>query len=104
MSRAFAVLLLLCALGATNAADAAGSPVRAAPGWHDVDALVADSKKTMMADPKAALQEARQAEGIAERLAGSPRRNEAVATSLWLEAEALTRINRTDEAHSALDK
>ncbi|HEY4940116.1 MAG TPA: ATP-binding protein [Rhizomicrobium sp.] len=104
MSQRLAVFFLWCVLGATGACAAeAARPASDGPSWDGLDALVADAKKTMMADPKAALQKAQQAEGIAERLAKSPRRNEAVATSLWLEAEALTRINKITEARVALD-
>jgi signal transduction histidine kinase/tetratricopeptide (TPR) repeat protein len=105
MSKGFVILIVLCVLGATDAGAAA---VAQAPsgtqGSQDLGALVADAKKTMMADPKAALQKAQDAEAIAERFAKSPRRDEAIATSLWLEAEALTRMNRTGDARVILDR
>jgi signal transduction histidine kinase/tetratricopeptide (TPR) repeat protein len=105
MSKGFAILILLCALGATSAgATAVAPPAQDTLGRQDLDALVADAKKTMMADPKAALQKARDAEAIAARFAKSPRRDEAVATSLWLEAEALTRMNRTGDARAVLNR
>jgi signal transduction histidine kinase len=105
MSKGFIILIVLSALGATSAgATAVAPPAQASLGRQDLDALVADAKKTMMADPKSALQKAHDAERIAGTLANAPRRDEAVATSLWLEAEALTRMNRTGDARSALDR
>jgi signal transduction histidine kinase len=105
MSKGFVILIVLCVLGATDAGAAAAAQAPGdARGSQDLGALVADAKKTMMADPKAALQKAQDAEAIAERFAKSPRRDEAVATSLWLEAEALTRMNRTGDARVILDR
>jgi len=57
----------------------------------------------MMADPAAALASARTGEAIAKRNVSSPRYAEARATSLWLQAEALTRLNRIPEARLALN-
>ncbi|HXC56962.1 MAG TPA: ATP-binding protein [Rhizomicrobium sp.] len=98
-------VLALCLLGVFGAgASAAVRTADEAPGWARLDALVADAKKTMMADPKAALRTAQAAAAIAEKLARSQRQNEAVATSLWLEAEALTRTNKPLEARTVLDR
>jgi tetratricopeptide (TPR) repeat protein len=58
----------------------------------------------MMADPKAALEKARQAVTIAEAQPASPEKTEALATSLWLEGESLTRINKTADAQIAIGK
>ena len=105
MAKGLAVFLLTFVLGATGAGAADGArPAPDGPSADRLDALIADAKKAMVADPKAALQKAQQAAAIAQGLARSPRQNEAVATSLWLEAEALTRINRTGEARAALDR
>jgi signal transduction histidine kinase len=105
MRKVCVALMMACVLGATGAgANATAQPGGGGTDWTRLDALVADAKKTMMADPKAALQKAREAEAVAAGLANSPRQSEAVATSLWLEAEALTRINKIDEARTALDR
>ena len=72
--------------------------------WSAFDALVADAKKSMMADPKAALQIARSAAAIAQGRATSARQIEALAISLWLEGEALTRVNRVPEARAAIER
>ena len=75
-----------------------------APGWAAFEAQIADAKQTMMADPKAALEKARKADALARAKQDSAQQREAVATSLWLEGEALTRVNKIDEAHAAIDK
>ncbi|HTQ13349.1 MAG TPA: ATP-binding protein [Rhizomicrobium sp.] len=104
MPRGIAALLIVVACGVAGAgAPASPLPAQAAPP-PAFDALVADAKQAMMADPKAALEKARGAEAIAAGLARSPRQGEALATSLWLEAEALTRMNRTAEARVALGR
>ncbi|MBV8801084.1 MAG: tetratricopeptide repeat protein [Alphaproteobacteria bacterium] len=58
----------------------------------------------MMADPLAALQNARAAEQIAQGHPSSARYRTALATSLWLEAEALTRLSRLPEARLAVTR
>ncbi len=95
----------LMAVAAAYAGEAspAAIPARAA-NWSTFDSLIADVKKTMMADPNAALAKARSADAFARVQPASPRRSEALATSLWLEGEALTRINRIDEARTVLDR
>jgi len=82
----------------------AGAAATVAAGWDRFDATVAVAKTTMMADPTSALQKARQAGQIAETMPPSARRNEAIATGLWLQAEALTRLNKTDAAKPLLDR
>ena len=95
MRKALAAILLLCVFGA--------APARA-DGWTRFDALVGDAKKSMMADPKAALAIARTAAAIAQAQPASPRQSEAVATGLWLQGEAFTRINQTDDARAAIER
>jgi signal transduction histidine kinase len=113
MAKGFVIAVLAGMLGLTHtSAMAAARPtqtttpnsVSASPAISDLDHFIADAKKTMMANPEAALKKARAAEKIAQTLDPSPQRNEAIATSLWLEAEALTRINRMGEAREALNK
>jgi len=96
---------VLCALSAAcTGALAAAYPANETQGFERLDAIIGDAKKTMMADPKAALARAREAEALASRLAASPRQTDGLATSLWLEAEALTRINKVAEARRVLDR
>ncbi|HEY1710221.1 MAG TPA: ATP-binding protein [Rhizomicrobium sp.] len=89
-----------CVLAAVNAAGEAHA--QAAPTPHD--ALIADAKKAMMTDPKAALGKAKAALTIAQAWPASAHRSEAVATSFWLESEALTRLDKVKDARAALDQ
>ena len=71
----------------------------AAPAPAPFEAEIAAAKGAMMADPSAALTRAR----TAERLAGpshDPTTELARATALWLEAEALVRLDRAPEGLS----
>jgi signal transduction histidine kinase/Tfp pilus assembly protein PilF len=96
----------VCAIAfAVVGAHAAAPPpamTESASGWRLYEAKIADAKKAMMADPKAALEKARQAVTIAEAQPASPEKTEALATSLWLEGESLTRINKTADAQLAI--
>jgi tetratricopeptide (TPR) repeat protein len=106
MRKAFAAAVVLCVLGAVGAGarDVARPPENDAARWTQLDALVADAKTSMMANPNVALRTAQAAEAIAQAIAPSSRQNEAVATSLWLESEALTRVGKPDQARAILDK
>ena len=79
----------------------AASAFAAERNWRDFDLLISKSQHEMMADPVAALRSARQAEVIAGLHRGEHRHALARATSLWLQAEALIRINRVPEAQTA---
>lgn len=57
-----------------------------------------------MADPGKALESAKTATSFATGQPASPRQREALATSLWLQGEALTRTNRIAQARLALNK
>lgn len=57
----------------------------------------------MMAEPAEALEHALKAEDIARSLLASVNSSTAVATSLWLQSEALIRVNQIDEVQSLLD-
>ncbi len=72
--------------------------------WSTFDRLIADAQKLMMAHPDEALSAALQAAAIAERHKHVSRYSQAVATALWLEAEALTRTSRIAEARIAVNK
>ncbi|MGH6889882.1 MAG: ATP-binding protein [Rhizomicrobium sp.] len=66
--------------------------------------LVAQAQALMIPRPDAALGAARRAESIAARHEGTRQNRRAVATALWLEAEALNRTNRNAEARRAVTK
>ena len=105
MRKSLALAVVLCALSAAcTGALAAAFPANETQGFAQLDAIIGDAKKTMMSDPKAALARAQAAEALAARLAPSPRQTDGMATSLWLEAEALTRINKVAEARQVLDR
>lgn len=70
--------------------------------WKAFEELVAASKKSMMADPGAALLEARKAAALAQGASSSSRQREAIATSLWLEGEALNRTNQPGAARMTI--
>jgi signal transduction histidine kinase len=101
-----AVLFALACAAAFAAADAhAAAPLpENASGWTAFETKIADAKKAMMADPKTALENARQAVALAQAHSASARKNEALATGFWLEGESLTRINKTAEAKIAIDQ
>ena len=87
------IALILAALAPAPA------PGQAAPAPAPFEAEIAAAKGAMMADPSAALTRAR----TAERLAGpshDPTTELARATALWLEAEALVRLDRAPEGLS----
>lgn len=66
------------------------------------DAAIAEARSEMMAAPASALATAQQAEALARSQPVSDARSLALATSYWLQAEAMTRLNRADEALSIL--
>ena len=67
-------------------------------------AEVAAARAAMMADPEAALQHARTAVGLAAANADAHAGLIEQATGAWLEAEALMRVNRPQEARPAIDR
>jgi signal transduction histidine kinase len=101
---AMVVLAVPLALIALTASAAVVAPSAQTDIWTTFDAAIANSQKAMMADPAKALEDAKAATSLANRQPPSPRQREALATSLWLRGEALTRTNRVAEARSALGK
>jgi len=96
-----AIILLMLAnvhAGGALAADARQQD------WNAFDRLVAQAHASMMAHPDAAMLAAKAATAIATRHRSERRYREAVATSLWLEAEALNRTNHTAEARRAITR
>jgi signal transduction histidine kinase len=101
MDRVFALVLGVLLL--SGAAARAGDDARPA-GSANFDGLIATAKKSMMTDPKAALVLAQQAEAIAQNIHDPAARNTGLATSLWLEAESLTRVNQVAQARPVLNR
>ncbi|MGN6515382.1 MAG: ATP-binding protein [Rhizomicrobium sp.] len=105
MSKAAIFAIFIASVIATGALAQGVQPAAdpTPPGWTTFAAQIADAKKSMMADPKATVEKARKANAFAQAQPVSAYRSEAIATSLWLEGEALTRINQVKEAQVALD-
>lgn len=72
--------------------------------WDAYDNAVAIAKKNMMGAPDAALEKAQDAENIVRGFPNSARQREALATSLWLQAESITRLNRPVESAPLIAK
>ena len=93
---------VLCA--AVASAAAAPNQSTGSRSSSDLEGTITKAQRLMMADPAAALASAREADTLARRNVTSPHYREARAKSLWLEAEALTRLNRFSDAQLALDR
>ncbi|HEX4159234.1 MAG TPA: ATP-binding protein [Rhizomicrobium sp.] len=93
---------VLCAAAASVAA--APDQTSGSQSWNNLEGTIAKAQRLMMADPAAALASARDADTIAKQHISSPQYREARAKSLWLEAEALTRLNRLSDAQVTLDR
>jgi signal transduction histidine kinase/tetratricopeptide (TPR) repeat protein len=96
------VVIAVAAWLLTALAASAADVDRAA--WKTFDDLVAQTKTAMMGDPAHALELARGAEADAAKRAPSPLQREALATSLWLQAEALMRTGKTDGVRPLIDR
>jgi len=86
---------------AKAATDAAKLPDKS---WDAFDRLIGESKSLMMSDPAQALAVAYSAETEAQLHAEGPRQDEALATGLWLQSEALLRLNKAAEARPTIDR
>ncbi|GGD06808.1 ATP-binding protein [Aquisalinus flavus] len=62
------------------------------------------AKQIMMADPEQALRYAQSAETLARRAEASARQKQDIATAFWLQAEALLRLNRSEEAAPLIER
>lgn len=92
---ALAVAVMLASGIVVTPAIAARSQVD--PMSANFDAMIADAKAAMLIDPHQAIDKAREAQAVAERLP-IPRRAVAVATARWLQGEAYLRLD--DTAHA----
>jgi diguanylate cyclase (GGDEF)-like protein len=74
-------------------------PAVAAPvsGQSEFEKAIADTKSSMMANPEMALNKAKKANNLAKTLPEDQAKI-AIATSQWLESEALTRLNKPEQA------
>ena len=97
--RAALIVASLFVLIAAPAAAQDGAAPGAAP--SPFEEAIAQSKSNMMADSAVALQYAREAEGLVD--GDSDEAAQSRLTAQWLEAEALMRLNRADEAASIID-
>src|SRR3954468_4312249 len=87
-----ATLRVLFCVGIIANISHSGTAVAAkANDWDDFGRFVGDAQALMMAHPDGALNNAIRAAAIAGRHRNTPRYSEAMATALWLKAEALTR-------------
>ncbi|MEO1658507.1 MAG: ATP-binding protein [Pseudomonadota bacterium] len=100
-----AILIAAAALFATsNAAwldgETTAPKTEAAAPLPPFDQAVADAKKAMATSPMTALAHAERAEALAPEL-GPP---DALTSVLWLQGEALTRLNRPDDAQPVIER
>ena len=72
--------------------------------WDEFNRVFAHALTITMAHPEMGLEETQRAAAIAERHKGEPGYPYALASALWLEAEALTRTNRIAEARKVAAK
>lgn len=72
--------------------------------WAAFQGEIDKAKKNMMADPATALDCARKAQELTEAFGPSTLKQEGIATSLWLQSEALIRVNRASEVQPLLGR
>src|SRR5688572_10070244 len=97
-----AVLANLALVGVSPAATAQAPAATASE--SGIAAEVAAARAAMMADPEAALRHARAAGELSRSHPDAHSRAIAEATASWLEAEALMRVNRPQEARAPIDR
>ena len=103
MRSLWSTLLVMLALGVHSPAYAQpASPSDAAVAAFDEE--IEQARSTMMSAPAEALANAEAAEALIASLPRPIDRTEALATAWWLRAEALTRLNRVDEAGEVTER
>lgn len=75
-----------------------------AQNWQSFQDEVGKARTNMMADPASALEHALRAQELSIYFDTAERRHESLATALWLQSEALIRVNRIDEVRPLLDR
>ena len=97
----FACLLLASAIANASAfAQEQSGSVAVQNTEQNFDDSVADAKASMAGAPMQALENAK----VAEKLAAKSDTPNALTTALWLQSEALTRLNRADEAKPIVER
>ena len=96
-------LASLAMIGMTPAVAAQAQPAIAAS-ESSYDAEIGAARAAMMADPQSALIHARAAALLSRNNQDAQARQIEEATCAWLEAEALMRVNRPQEARPAIDR
>ncbi len=79
---------------------AAASATEATEPLSPLDQAITDAKKAVATSPMTALAHAERAEVLASELETS----ESLSSALWLQGEALTRLNRPDDAQPIIDQ
>src|SRR5688572_9432994 len=97
-----AVLANLALVGVSPAATAQAPAATASESGFAAE--VAAARAAMMADPESALRHARTAGELSRSHPDAHARSIAEATASWLEAEALMRVNRPQEARAPIDR
>lgn len=110
VSRRGHMLIALCALGALSGVSHAVDPadptseIMSDVDWTDFDTAIAEARSNMVEAPAIALQRARTAEQFVPARATEEERARRLATSYWLQAEALNRTNAPLEAEPMVDR
>ena len=97
---------LICLSGPAFAVDPA-SPTAVTQSdidWTEFDQAIAAARSNMMSDPAGALLQAEAAEGLLPIRAEAEERQRALATSYWLQAEAINRTNAPLKADEMLER
>ncbi|MGB3721645.1 MAG: EAL domain-containing protein [Pacificimonas sp.] len=102
MLRRFVIAMACCALMPGTAVFAQTADAGKV-GIGGYDAAVAASRQSMMSQPEIALKHAELAEMEASSLHGAKDRETAAITSLWLQSEALSRMQRPDDARPKIE-
>jgi signal transduction histidine kinase/tetratricopeptide (TPR) repeat protein len=95
------ICLLFLAFGALDAR-AASAARDGQRDWDEFNRAFSHALAVTMAHPDIGMREAQHAAAIAQRHKGDPGYRQALASALWLEAEALTRMSRITEARAAV--
>lgn len=72
--------------------------------WQNFQGEIDKARQHMMSGPAAALDYAQKAQELSVYFDTANRRRESLATSLWLQSEALLRVNRVSEVRPLLDR
>jgi signal transduction histidine kinase/ActR/RegA family two-component response regulator len=96
--RGLIAIVFAAAAAQTGIAQAQATPAIDSGAIGNYEKELVAAKAAMMADPAAALTHARKATALVGQATYSPNSAQLRATGLWLEGEALVRLNRSQEA------